>query len=259
MTFDDKTVLITGGTRGIGRAMVEAFTAAGARVAFTFRSAAAEAAAMVAEKGDQVLAFQGDGARMESATAAVKAVMDAWGRLDILVNNAGITRDNLLLRMTESDWDAVIAVNLRSAFNFCKVACRPMMRQRFGRIINVSSVVGITGNAGQANYAASKAALFGLTRSLAKELGSRNITVNALAPGYVETDMTGKIGDNARKALLGQIPLRRVAVPGEIAQAALFLTSDQACRPRIPVCPAQEEKRCLSRCKQHLMRPDGMC
>ncbi len=231
MTFEDKAVLVTGGTRGIGRAIVQAFAAAGARVAFTYRSSTEAAAALTAElrgKGTEVMSFQGDAAVMASATEAVQGVLGAWSRLDILVNNAGITRDNLLLRMSYSDWDDVFAANLRSMFNFCKAAYRPMMRQRSGRIINISSVVGISGNAGQSNYAASKAGVFGFTKSLAKELGARKITVNAVAPGYVDTDMTAKLSDEMRKELMKTIPLRRVAAPEEIAQPVLFLASDAA-------------------------------
>ncbi len=226
-----KTVLVTGGTRGIGRAIVKAFAQAGAHTAFTYRSSQQAAAALekeLKEKGRETLSFQGDAALMDSAEEAVKGVLGQWGQLDVLVNNAGITRDNLLLRMSQEDWDAVLAANLRSMFNFCKVACGPMMRQRRGCIINISSVVGITGNAGQANYAASKAGVFGFTRSLAKELGRRNITVNALAPGYVDTDMTASMNDAARKAVLKQIPLQRVAAPPEVAAAVLFLASDAA-------------------------------
>ena len=231
MQFSDKTVLVTGGTRGIGRSVVETFAAAGANVAFTYRSSRETAEALEQElqrNGGSALSFQGDAARMESATEAVKGVIDAWGRLDILVNNAGITRDGLLLRMSDTDWDDVLSANLTGMFNFCKAACRPMVRQRSGRIINISSVVGISGNAGQANYAASKAGMFGFTKSLAKELGARSITVNAVAPGYVDTDMTAQLDEKARKALLTQIPLRRIAKPDEIAQSVLFLASDAA-------------------------------
>ena len=231
MTMDDKTVLVTGGTRGIGRAIVEAFAAAGARVAFTYRSSTGAAAALeeaLRSRGASVMSFQGDVGRMESATEAVDGVMHAWGRLDVLVNNAGITRDGLLVRMAPEDWDAVLAANLRGMFNFCKAAYRPMMRQRSGRIINISSVSGIMGNAGQANYAAAKAGVFGFTKSLAKELGARKVTVNAVAPGYVDTEMTAGLGQAVRKDLMKRIPLRRVAAPEEIAQPVLFLASDAA-------------------------------
>jgi len=226
MDFSNKVVLITGGTRGIGRALVESFAEAGAKVAFTYRSSAETAARIEAEAG--AIGFQGDGAEMASAEEAVKGVLDAWGRVDILVNNAGITRDGLLLRMSPGDWDAVFAANLRSMFNFAKAVCRPMMRQRSGRIINVSSIVGLIGNAGQANYAASKAGAIGFSKSLAKELGGRGITVNTVAPGYVDTDMTRPLKERHHKALLAQIPLRRMATTEEIAQPILFLASDAA-------------------------------
>ena len=231
MTHQGRRVLVTGGTRGIGRAIVEAFAAEGAQVAFTYRSSVDTAAAIEAQlrtDGVEVLSFQGDGAELSAAEEAVKGVVAAWGGLDVLVNNAGITRDGLLLRMSPDDWDTVMAVNLRSVFNFCKAACRPMMRQRKGRIINVSSVVGLGGNAGQTNYAAAKAGILGFSRSLAKELGARKVTVNVVAPGFVETDMTAGMNEDQRKSLQGAIALRRGATPKEIAQPVLFLASDAA-------------------------------
>ena len=226
-----KNVLVTGGTRGIGRAMVEAFANAGARVAFTYRSSSDEADALKAqlsEKGTDVLVFQGDAAAMASAEEAVGEVTKAWGSLDVLVNNAGITRDGLMLRLREEDWDAVIETNLKSVFNFAKAAYRPMMKQRDGRIINISSVVGVMGNPGQTNYAASKAGIIGFSKSLAKELGSRGVTVNVVAPGYVETDMTAQLSDAAREAMLGAVPLGRPATPSDVAGAVLFLASPAA-------------------------------
>ncbi|MEM9999183.1 MAG: 3-oxoacyl-ACP reductase FabG, partial [Bacteroidota bacterium] len=159
---------------------------------------------------------------------AVKGVLDAWGQLDVLVNNAGITRDTLLIRMKEDDWDAVIETNLKSVFNFSKAVYRPMMKQRGGTILNVSSVVGVTGNPGQANYAASKAGIIGFTKSLAKELGARGVTANVIAPGYIQTDMTAELGDNARDALMANLPLKRLGDPADIAAAAVFLASDAA-------------------------------
>src|SRR5690606_15597476 len=174
LDFTGKNVLVTGGTRGIGRAIVEAFAHAGANVAFTYRSSADEADALkqqLEQDGTNVLVFQGDAADADAATEAVDAVVKTWGSLDVLVNNAGVTRDNLMLRMSEADWDAVIGTNLKSVFNFSKAAYRPMMKQRGGAIINISSVVGVTGNPGQTNYAASKAGIIGFTKSLAKELG----------------------------------------------------------------------------------------
>ncbi len=233
MTIDlkGKTALVTGGTRGIGRAIVQALADAGADVAFTFRSSTSEAASFKAEleaKGVKVLTHQGDAADGEAANEAVAMVMEAWGQVDILVNNAGITRDGLMLRMADSDWTSVMDTNLKSVFNFCKAVYRPMMKQRGGHIINLSSVVGVMGNAGQTNYAASKAGMIGFSKSLAKELGGRGVTVNVVAPGYVSTDMTASISDAAKDAMLGSIPLRRPATPQDIASSVLFLASPAA-------------------------------
>ncbi len=233
MTLDlsGKNALVTGGTRGIGRAIVEALAGARANVAFTYRSSAETAESLKAElegEGHTVLAIQSDAADFDAAQEAVQQVLDAWGTLDILVNNAGVTRDNLLIRMGEDDWDAVIGTNLKSVFNTCKAAYRPMMKQRGGTVINISSVVGVTGNPGQANYAASKAGIIGFTKSLARELGARGVTANVVAPGYVETDMTDALGDAAKEAMTGSIPLKRTATPEDIANAVLFLASDAA-------------------------------
>ncbi|MEM1126496.1 MAG: 3-oxoacyl-ACP reductase FabG [Bacteroidota bacterium] len=231
LDLTDQTALVTGGTRGIGRAIVEALAQAGARVAFTYRSSADEAHALVQhlqEAGHEARAFQSDAADFSASEAVVQAVLEAWGRLDTLVNNAGITRDNLMLRMGEADWDAVINTNLKSVFNLSKAVYRPMMKQRAGSIINLSSVVGVMGNPGQTNYAASKAGIIGFSKSLAKELGRRGITVNVVAPGYVETDMTAALGDAAREAMLGAVPLGRPASPTDVAQAVLFLASPAA-------------------------------
>ena len=227
----DKTVLVTGGTRGIGRAIVEAFADAGANVAFTYRSSTDEADAIVDRlegEGVEVLSLQGDVADFEVAQSHVDAVIDRWDTLDVLVNNAGITRDGLMLRLKEEDWDAVIDTNLKGVFNFSKAAYRPMMSQRAGSIINISSVVGTTGNAGQTNYAASKAGIVGFSKSLAKELGSRNVTVNVVAPGYVQTDMTDELDEDAQQAILDAVPLDRLAEPSEIAESVLFLASSAA-------------------------------
>ncbi len=231
LDFSGQTVLVTGGTRGIGRAIAEAFAAAGAKVAFTFRSSTAEAdalAAQIAASGGEAIAIQGDAADPASADAAVSRVVETWGRLDVLVNNAGVTRDTLMLRMTEEDWDAVLDTNLKSVFHFSKAAYRVMMKQRSGRIVNLSSVVGITGNAGQTNYAASKAGIIGFSKSLAKELASRGVTVNVVAPGYVMTEMTEKIPEAAKEAFLKSIPLQRGADPNEVAAAVVFLASSAA-------------------------------
>jgi 3-oxoacyl-[acyl-carrier protein] reductase len=231
MTLDlsGKTALVTGGTRGIGRAIVEALAGAGAKVAFTYRSSADTAEALKAElegRGVEALAIQSDAADFDAAEETVKQVIDAWGSLDVLVNNAGVTRDNLLIRMSEDDWDAVIGTNLKSVFNLCKAAYRPMMKQRAGSVINISSVVGVMGNPGQANYAASKAGIIGFTKSLARELGGRGVRANVVAPGYVDTDMTEAMPEAAREAMAGSIPLGRTAQPEDIANAVLFLASD---------------------------------
>ncbi|PSR02076.1 MAG: 3-oxoacyl-[acyl-carrier-protein] reductase [Bacteroidetes bacterium QS_8_68_28] len=233
MPFDlsDQSVLVTGGTRGIGRAVVEAAAEAGARVAFTYHSsteAAEEIEAQLAEEGTKAQSFQSDAASTDAAAEVVEAVTDAFGSLDVLVNNAGITRDGLLLRMSEADWDATMETNLKSVFNFSKAAYKPMMRQRAGRIVNLSSVVGLAGNPGQTSYAASKAGIVGFSKSLARELASRGVTVNVVAPGYVETDMTDELPDRAREAMKGQVPLGRPAQPEDVAQAVLFLASGAA-------------------------------
>jgi 3-oxoacyl-[acyl-carrier protein] reductase len=228
-TFDQKNVLVTGGTRGIGRDIVKRFSEAGARVAFTFRSSTAEADALVSELGaENAMAIQGDAAEVSAANDAVGAVMEKWGSLDVLVNNAGVTRDNLMLRATEEDWDIVLNTNLKSVFNFCKAVYRPMMKQRSGRIINISSVVGVTGNAGQTNYAASKAGMIGLSKSLAKELAKRGVTVNVVAPGYIATDMTADVSDAARDAMLGMVPVGRAGDSADVSAAVLFLASEGA-------------------------------
>lgn len=231
LDLSNKNALVTGGTRGIGRAMVEAFAAAGARVAFTYRSSTEEAEAFkkeLASQGVEALAFQSDAASFDGAQETISAVLEAWGSIDVLVNNAGITRDGLMIRMSEEDWDAVIGTNLKSVFNFSKAAYRPMMKQRSGKIINISSVVGVMGNAGQANYAASKAGIIGFSKSLAKELGSRGVTVNVVAPGYVATDMTAALSEKAQEAMLGSVPLGRPATPADVANAVLFLASSAA-------------------------------
>ncbi len=223
-----KNVLVTGGSRGIGRAIVESFATTGARVAFTFRSNTQEAEAVQAEletAGVEHLVFQGDAADAAAAEEAVSGVVSAWGSIDVLVNNAGVTKDGLMLRMREEDWDAVIGTNLKSVFNFCKAAYRPMMKQRSGKIVNLSSIVGVIGNPGQTNYAASKAGIIGFSKSLAKELGARGINVNVVAPGYVETEMTAALPEAARDAMLNAVVLGRAASPKDVANAVLFLSS----------------------------------
>ncbi|HCR48987.1 MAG TPA: 3-oxoacyl-[acyl-carrier-protein] reductase [Bacteroidetes bacterium] len=229
LDLSGKIVLVTGGTRGIGRSIVEACVAAGAKTAFTYRSATSEAEAlceMLRKQGGEVLAYQSDAADFAASEQVVNEIVKAWGGLDVLVNNAGVTKDNLLLRMSEADWDVVLTTNLKSIFNFTKAAYRPMMKQRSGSIINLSSVVGVMGNAGQANYAASKAGIIGFSKSMAKELGGRHIRVNVIAPGFIETDMTHVLGDQVKEALLKSIPLGALGKPDDIAAAVLFLASD---------------------------------
>lgn len=226
--LENSAALVTGGSRGIGRAIAVALAEAGASVAITYRQAASEAQAVAEEmrlKGSKAFAIQSDASSHQEAKEVVEKVIAEFGRLDILINNAGITRDRLLMRMTEEDWDAVVDTNLKSVFNFAKAACRQMMGQRSGKIINITSVVGLIGNAGQANYAASKAGIIGLTKSLAKEFGSRNIQVNAVAPGFIETDMTAGLTDDQRIALLKNVPLQRLGRAAEVASVVRFLSS----------------------------------
>jgi 3-oxoacyl-[acyl-carrier protein] reductase len=226
-----KTALVTGGTRGIGLAIVETLATRGANVVFTYRSSAETAQSFQEElegRGTATLALQGDAANTAHAEEAVTATVEKFGSVDILVCNAGITRDTLLIRMKEEDWDAVIETNLKSVFGFCKAVYRPMMKQRSGSIIAISSVVGIMGNAGQANYAASKAGVIGFTKSLARELAPRGVRANVVAPGYIATDMTAAMGDKAQEAMQGQIPLGRIGSPEDIASAVAFLSSDES-------------------------------
>jgi 3-oxoacyl-[acyl-carrier protein] reductase len=229
--LDNKNVLVTGGARGIGRAIAYACADEGAHVAFTdirLGTEAEEVVATIRGKGRKALAIESDVRDFASSQAAVESTVREFERLDILVNNAGITRDNLLIRMSEAEWDAVINTNLKGTFNFCKAAAQIMIRQRQGKIINIASVVGLIGNAGQANYSASKAGVIGLTKSLAKELGSRNIQVNAVAPGFVETEMTEKLNADQKKALTDLIPLKRTAKVHEVAAVVKFLASADA-------------------------------
>ena len=231
LSLTGRNALVTGGSRGIGRAIVQALARAGANVAFTYRSSAEEAERLREEieaLGVNALAIQSDAGDFAAAEAVIQQVTEAWGNLDVLVNNAGITRDGLLLRTREEDWDAVIGTNLKSVFNFCKAAYRPLMKQRSGKIINMSSVVGVVGNPGQTNYAASKAGIIGFSKSLAKELGSRGITVNVVAPGYVDTDMTRSMPDGAKEAMLADVPLGRPATPEDVAASVVFLASSAA-------------------------------
>ncbi len=226
--LQNKIALVTGGSRGIGRAIVVALAHEGCHVAFTYKSASSAAEEVVKEveaKRCKALAIQSDAKVFQEAAGVVDKVVKEFQRLDILVNNAGITKDNLLLRMSEQDWNEVIDTNLKSVFNFSKAVCKQMMSQREGRMINISSIAGVVGNAGQTNYAAAKAGMLGITKTLAKELASRNIQVNAVAPGFVETDMTNKLTPQQQEALLAMIPMKRVARPEEIASVVVFLAS----------------------------------
>ena len=224
--LDGKTAIITGGSRGIGEAIVRRYVAEGARVAFTYARSAERANALVAELGGQVSAYQSDAADFEQAGKLVADVQEAFGQIDIVINNAGITRDNLMLRMSEEQWDEVVRVNLKSVFNLTKHVLRPMMKARSGSIINMSSVVGDFGNAGQANYAASKAGIFGFTKSIAKEVGSRNIRCNAVAPGFIATEMTEVLDDKTKQGFLDAIPMRRLGEGREVADVCVFLGSE---------------------------------
>lgn len=231
MQLTGKTAIVTGGSRGIGRAAALTLAEAGADVAVIYAgntAAAEETVRLIEEKGRKGLAIQCDVADEAAVTAMVKDVKKELGRIDILVNNAGITRDGLLMIMKEADWQAVLDTNLTGAFHCTKAVTRLMMKRRSGSIINITSVVGETGNAGQANYAAAKAGLIGFTKSVAKELASRNIRCNAIAPGCIETDMTAVLGEDTVDAMIKTIPMGRVAQPEEVAKAVLFLASDDA-------------------------------
>ncbi|AZS16149.1 3-oxoacyl-[acyl-carrier-protein] reductase [Paenibacillus lutimineralis] len=229
--LEGQTALVTGASRGIGRSIALTLAGAGANIAVNYagnEEAAAKVVTEIEALGVKAYAVKGHVGDSEQFDAMVKGVVEAWGRIDILVNNAGITRDNLIMRMKEEEFDEVIATNLKGVFNGIKSVTRPMMKQRSGRIINISSVVGVLGNAGQANYVAAKAGVIGLTKSAARELASRNITVNCIAPGFIETDMTDQLPEEVRQGMLGNIPLARLGQPEEIAKVALFLASDSA-------------------------------
>jgi 3-oxoacyl-[acyl-carrier protein] reductase len=227
MSFDGKGAVVTGGSRGIGKAIAEALAAAGARVA-VLDVLEDEARQTAAELGEGHLAVACDVSDSASVQSAAAAVLEAFGGVQVLVNNAGITRDTLLMRMSEEDWDRVLSINLKGSFLMTKAVTRPMMKARAGAIVNVASIIGITGNAGQANYAASKAGLIALTRSSAKELAGRGIRVNAIAPGYIETAMTEALPEEVRAAMREQVPLGRPGTPEDVARAAVFLASDAA-------------------------------
>ena len=222
-----RVALVTGSTRGIGRRIAETLAECGARVAVVGRDAA-KAAEVAGQISPDARGFACDVADVASVTALIAAVEEAFGSVDILVNNAGLTRYNILFRLKDDDWDSVLDANLRGAFLSIRAASRGMMKRRWGRIINIASVVGVVGNKGQANYAASKAGLIGLTKTVAKELASRNILANVVAPGFIETDMTAAMTDDAKKMLFAQIPLERLGKPADVASLVTFLASDLA-------------------------------
>ena len=227
----DKVVIITGASRGIGKAIAQHCVNQGAKVAFTYLSSEEKAKALADEltaNGGVAQGFKSDASKFDAAQELVDQVVEAFGTVDVLVNNAGITRDTLLMRMTEEQWDEVINTNLKSAFNLTKAVQRPMLKARKGSIINMSSVVGVSGNAGQANYAASKAGMIGFTKSVAQELGSRNIRCNAIAPGFIETEMTAALDEKVVQEWRNSIPLKRGGTPEDVANAVLFLASDMS-------------------------------
>lgn len=225
-----KVALVTGGSRGIGEAIVRKFTALGADVAFTYLSSEERANSIISDLStdSKVKAYKSDASKFEMAEQLVKDVIEDFGQIDILINNAGVTKDNLMLRMTEDQWDSVLDINLKSVFNLTKHVVKPMMRNRKGSIINMSSVVGVFGNAGQANYAASKAGIIGFSKSIAKELGSRNIRCNTVAPGFIATEMTEVLDDKTKEGFMSGIPLKRLANADEVADTCAFLASDMS-------------------------------
>jgi len=231
MLLQGKIAIITGASRGIGKSIAQSFIAQGATVAFTYRSSEEKALELEQEltgNGGTAKGFKSDASKMADAESLVREVLESFGTIDIVVNNAGITDDNLLMRMTEDQWDRVINVNLKSCFNLTKSVLKTMLKARSGSIINISSVVGVQGNAGQANYAASKAGILGFTKSIALELGSRNIRCNAIAPGFIETEMTAKLDQETVAGWRKAIPLKRGGTPEDVANACVFLASDMS-------------------------------
>ena len=227
-TLEGKTAIVTGAARGIGRAIAETLASRGADVALCDlrEEWLEESAAAVQALGRKALCLAVDVSKAADVDRAVHGVLDAWGRIDVLVNNAGITKDTLAVRMTEEEWDQVLAVNLKGTFLFSKAVAKPMMKQRGGTMVNIASVIGLIGNAGQGNYAASKAGVIALTKSIAKELASRNVRVNAVAPGFIESHMTDALSEEVRASMLEAIPLKRFGTPADVANAVLFLTED---------------------------------
>ncbi len=230
MNLKDKVAVVTGSTKGIGKEIAVEFARCGAKVVVSGRNAqrAEDVCSEIKSAGGEAMAVVADVANMDNAQQLVQQTIEKYGQLDVLVNNAGITKDNLMMRMKEADWDDVININLKGTFNCIKSVTRQMMKQRSGQIINITSVVGLIGNAGQVNYAASKAGIVGITKSVAQELASRNITCNAIAPGFIETDMTDILDEKTKEALNTQIPLGRMGSVSDIARAAVFLASDDA-------------------------------
>jgi len=226
--LEGKVALVTGGTRGIGKGICQKFAEQGATVVFTYLSSEEIAKQLESELGSKAWAVRSDASNFAETEALVNQIMEKHGQLDVVVNNAGITRDNLLMRMKEEDWDAVMDTNLKSVFNVTKAVQRTMLKQRSGSIINISSIVGVQGNAGQSNYAASKAGIIGFTKSIAKELGSRNIRCNAITPGFIETEMTDALDEKVVEEWRQQIPLKRGGTPEDVANAALFLASEMS-------------------------------
>jgi 3-oxoacyl-[acyl-carrier protein] reductase len=229
--LEGKNVIITGASRGIGKGIAEIFVSHGANIAFTYHSSEKKAKALekeLSKSGSKVIGYKSDASDYNAAQQLAEDVINEFGSIDVLVNNAGITKDGLLMRMSEEDFDTVMQVNIKSVFNLTKAVMRPMLKQRNGSIINMSSIVGIKGNAGQTNYAASKAAIIGFTKSVALELGSRNIRCNAIAPGFIETEMTQSLDENTVKEWREQIPLKRGGTPEDIANTSLFLASDMS-------------------------------
>lgn len=227
--LEGKVAIITGASRGIGKAIAQRFIEEGAKVAFTYLSSEEKAKALEAEltaNGGEARGFKSNASEFDAAQKLADEVIEAYGQIDILVNNAGITKDNLLMRMSEEDWDEVININLKSAFNLTKAVLRPMLKARQGSIINMSSVVGVSGNPGQANYAASKAGMIGFTKSVAQELGSRNIRCNAIAPGFIETEMTAALDEAVVQGWRDGIPMKRGGTPEDVANTTVFLASD---------------------------------
>ncbi len=221
-----KVALVTGSARGIGKAIAEEFAGAGAKLFLTYnRTPLDETLKTLSECGAETSSMMADVSNSEQAAGAVKACVEKFGGVDILVNNAGVTKDGLIMRMKDADWDSVINTNLKGAFNVIRAASKYLIKKRAGKVINIGSVVGATGNAGQSNYAASKAGMVGLTKAVAREFGSRNIQVNLIAPGYISTDMTDALDEKAKKALTDSIPLKRLGMPSDVAASALFLAS----------------------------------